>query len=417
VNATVSTRRPGHLLLGAVAGVTLLGLSVSTVLGESRGESHRPDDKAPKSRTEIKHEVKTRPDGVRIQISVRQETEGREASSERNEERERRPSQPPRVAVPSAPPPKSAPEAPAPAPEPPAPVGPSVPDTPAAEAPPEEATPTDLPLVDVVVTDAPAASAAPLFSPSVADEPAVEAPVDEGASLDLAGLEATSAEPSPAEAPIADSPADPVPVAEAPPALFPTDPPFIELPAVTLPPSVSRAAITPRLFVADVLEDVPLPVAKVRMNPDLGLVAVPTWFWVEGYDGRAFGVTRRVNIPAEIGDDVPVADVPRDDPRRRPTSMTIVVTVRPSRYEWTFGDGTRLVTRSLGKPYPQASDVKHTYEHSSLRSPSGFTVGLTIEFTAEYRINGAAAQALPPIRRRYESSYRVQEIQPILTSR
>ena len=97
--------------------------------------------------------------------------------------------------------------------------------------------------------------------------------------------------------------------------------------------------------------------------------------------------------------------------------MTIVVTVRPSRYEWSFGDGTRLVTRSLGKPYPQASDVKHTYEYSSLRSPSGFTVGLTIEFAAEYRVNGGAAQALPPIRRSYESSYRVQEIQPVLTSR
>lgn len=417
MNATVSTRCPGQLLLGAVAGVTLLGLSVSTVLGESRGESHRPDDKAPRSKTEIKHEVKTRPDGVRIRISVRQETEGREASSERNEERERRPSQPPPVAVPNVPRPEPAAEAPVPAPEPPATADPPAPDTPAAEAPPEEAAPTDIRLEDVEVIDAPTASAAPLLRPSVADEPAGESPVDEGASLDLAGIDAAPTEPSPAEAPIGEIPADPVPVAEAPPSLFPTDPPFIELPAVTLPSSVSRAAITPRTFVADVLEDVPLPAAKVRMNPDLGLVAVPTWFWVEGYDGRAFGVSQRINIPAEIGDDVPIDDVPRDDPRRRPTSMTIIVTVRPSRYEWSFGDGTRLVTRSLGKPYPQASDVKHAYEYSSLRSPSGFTVGLTIEFTAAYRINGGAAQALPPIRRSYESSYRVQEIQPVLTSR
>ncbi len=97
--------------------------------------------------------------------------------------------------------------------------------------------------------------------------------------------------------------------------------------------------------------------------------------------------------------------------------MTIVVTVRPSRYEWSFGDGTRTVTRSLGKPYPQASDVKHAYEHSSLQAQGGFAVGLTIEFAAEYRVNGGAAQALPPIRQTYESSYRVQEIQPVLTSR
>ena len=417
MNATASAPRPGHLLLGAAASVSILCLTVSTVLGESRGESHRPDDKVPRSKTEIKHEVKTRPDGVRIRISVRQESEGREASSERNEERERRPSQPPPVAVPSAPLPRPVAEAPVPAPDPPPTADPPIPDTPVTEAPPEEATPTDLPLEDVVVTDAPAASAAPLFSPSVADEPAIEAPVDEAPPIDPAALESASTEPSLAEPPIAEMPADPVPAAAAPSALFPTDPPFIELPAVTLPSSVNRAAIAPRTFVADILEDVPLPTATVRMNPDLGLVAVPTWFWVEGYDGRAFGVSRRVNIPAEIGDDVPADDVPRDDPRRRPTSMTIVVTVRPSRYEWSFGDGKRLVTRSLGKPYPQASDVKHAYEHSSLRSPSGFTVGLTIEFTAEYRINGGATQALPPIRRSYESSYRVQEIQPVLTSR
>jgi hypothetical protein len=417
VNATASAARPGQLLFGTIVGIALIGLSASAVLGEPSGESHRPDDKAPKSRTEIKHEVKTRPDGVRIRISVRQETEGREASSERNEERERRPSQPPPVAVPSRPAPESVNEAPAPAPEPAAPpVDPPVPDTAAAAAQPDEAT-TDMPLVEVVATDAPAASAAPLFSPSVADEPIVEAPVEETPPMATAGLDAAPAEPVPAEPPIADLSADPVPVAEAPPALFPTDPPFIELPAVTLPPSASRSVIASRTFVADVLEDVPLPAAKVRMNPDLGLVAVPTWFWVEGYDGRAFGVSRRINIPAEIGDDVPVEDVPRDDPRRRSTSMTIVVTVRPSRYEWSFGDGTRLVTRSLGKPYPQASDVKHVYEHSSLRSPSGFTVGLTIEFAAEYRVNRGAAQALPPIRRSYESSYRVQEIQPVLTSR
>jgi hypothetical protein len=270
---------------------------------------------------------------------------------------------------------------------------------------------------DLATDDTPVAPAAPLFNPSVADDVRIETPVEAAAPVVPALFGPEPAGPAPTAPPIADVPTDPVPVAAAPPVLFPTDPPFIELLPVTLPPSTSRAAIAPRVFVADILEDVPVPSVKVRMNPDLGLVAVPTWFWVEGYDGREFGVSRRINIPAEIGDDVPVDDVPRDDPRRRPTSVAIVVTLRPSRYEWSFGDGTTVVSRSLGKPYPQASDVKHTYEHSSLRSPGGFAVGLTIEFAAEYRVNGGAAQALPPIRRTYESSYRVQEIQPVLTSR
>ena len=411
MNATANAPQPGRFLCILATGLVFLLLPVSTVLGESRGESYRPDDKTPKSRTEIKHDVRTRPDGVRIRISVRQETEGREASSHSGEERSepQRQTRPAPEAAPQAPEPTAAPST--------APPTPPVEDMPAVETP-QEATASSVPPVDEsLATDSQTVSARPLFNPSIADDTSEVTAVDEQPEVDATGLETTAGDPPPPDAPVADLPVDAVPVAEAPPALFPTTPPFIELPPVTVPASANRAAIAPRLFVTDVLEDVPLPTARVRMNPDLGLVAVPTWFWVEGYDGRAFGVSRQINIPAEIGDDVPVADVPRDDPRRRPTSMSIAVTVRPSRYEWSFGDGSRLVARTLGKPYPQASDVKHTYEESSLRSPSGYTVGLTIEFAAEYRINGGAAQALPPILRSYESSYRVQEIQPVLTSR
>lgn len=418
MNATASAGCPGRIVAVSLVGIGLLCLSVPTVFGESRGESHRPDEKAPRSRTEIKHQVKTRSDGVQIRISVRQETEGREASSERNEARERQPSQAQPVTGSNAQPPAPLTAPSAPLEDPPAPPDEApVAELPAAQTSIEEVAPPDTPAADEVTTDAPAASAAPLFSPSVADTFPMEAASDGDPPVDTPLLDAAPGESTPSEAPVADIPTDPAPVAEAPAVLFPTDPPFIELPPVTLPPSTSRAAIAPRVFVADILEDVPLPSAKVRMNPDLGLVAVPTWFWVEGYDGQEFGVSQRVNIPAEIGDDVPFNEVPRDDPRRRPTAMTVSVTVRPSSYEWSFGDDTRLVTRSLGRPYPQASDVKHTYEFSSLRAPSGFTVRLTIEFAAEYRINGGAAQALPPIRRSYESSYRVQEIQPVLTNR
>ena len=417
MNATASARPSGRIIPVALIGIGLLCLSVPTVFGESRGESHRPDEKAPRSRTEIRHEVKTRSNGVQIRISVRQETEGREGSSERTEARERQPvrTQPSSASnAPLAPP--AAP--PAPPTEPPAPPAePPVAELATAQATSGEVAPPDAPPADEVTTDAPAASAAPLFSPSVAEALPMGVTTEREPQVDTLPLVTVPAESTPADAPVADVPVDPAPVAETPPVLFPTDPPFVELPPVTLPSSTSRTAITPRIFVADVLEDVPLPSARVRMNPDLGLVAVPTWFWVEGYDGREFGVSRRINIPAEIGDDVPFDEVPRGDPRRRATAMIISVTVRPSSYEWSFGDNTRLVTRSLGRPYPQASDVKHTYEFSSFRSPSGFTVRLTIEFAAEYRINGGAVQALPPIRRSYESSYRVQEIQPVLTNR
>ena len=418
MNAMSSARRSRPFLISALVGLGLLTLSVATVLGEPRGESHRPDDTIPRSKTEIRQEVRTRSDGVQIRISVRQETEGRPASSERADGGPRRPVQTQPVDAPTIPPPATAPPPPVMPIDPPAAsVEPPVEADVVAPVPSEEAEATGAPPAELEDPIGPAASAAPLFNPSVADVTPASDTTADATPIDAAAPDAATVDSNPVDAPVADIPADTVPVAEAPPGLFPTTPPLIELPPVTLPASATRAAIAPRVFVADILQDVPLPTAKVRMNPDLGLVAVPTWFWLEGYDGRAFGASRRVNIPAEIGADVSFDDVPRDDPRRRPTAMTVTVTVRPSRYEWSFGDDTRLVASTLGKPYPQASDVKHTYEFSSLHSPAGFTVGLTIEFAAEYRINGGAAQALPPIRRSYESSYRVQEIQPVLTSR
>ena len=87
------------------------------------------------------------------------------------------------------------------------------------------------------------------------------------------------------------------------------------------------------------------------------------------------------------------------------------------RYEWSFGDGSGAVTQSLGHAYPEVSDVRHSYEYSSLGFPGGFPVRLTIEFAAEYRVNGGAAQPLASTSRSYNAAYRVQEIQSVLTNR
>ncbi|MCL5107381.1 MAG: hypothetical protein M1401_00610 [Chloroflexi bacterium] len=171
----------------------------------------------------------------------------------------------------------------------------------------------------------------------------------------------------------------------------------------------------PREVALNALGQVPFPEVKLRASPGLGLVAVPGWFWVEGYDGSPLGVARTVSIPPEIGPEVPLAVVPADDPRRQPTSFTVEVRVSPSKYEWSFGDGATLVTGSLGSPFPAESDIQHTYEHSSLQHPSGFPLRLTFEFTSEFRVNGGAWVGLPAVQRVYEAGYRVQEVQPVLT--
>ena len=165
------------------------------------------------------------------------------------------------------------------------------------------------------------------------------------------------------------------------------------------------------------LGHVPLPNIELRSNPALGLVHLPGWFWVEGYDGRPFGIERRVTVPPEVGDDVPFDVVPMDDPRRQETHYTVEVRIWPTQYEWDFGDGQRLATHSLGKAHPVESDIQHTYEHSSLGLPQGFPVRLTVTFEAEYRVNGGPAQGLPSFQQTYEYGYRVQEIQSVLTQR
>ncbi len=180
-------------------------------------------------------------------------------------------------------------------------------------------------------------------------------------------------------------------------------------------PAGNGDSTDPREVALDALGHVPLPNIQLRMNPSLGLVALPGWFWVEGYDGRPFGLQRRVTVPPEVGSDVPDTVVSADDPRRQETHFTVEVRVWPSRYEWDFGDGKAVVADSLGKPYPAESDIQHTYEHSSLGLPEGFPVRLTVTFNAEFRVNGGAPQALPSIQQTYEDGYRVQEIQSILT--
>ncbi len=165
------------------------------------------------------------------------------------------------------------------------------------------------------------------------------------------------------------------------------------------------------------LSQIPLPDLKIRMNPGLGLVAVPGWFWVEGYDGQPISGSQTVSLPPEVGSDVSIDDVPADDSRRSQSSYSVQVSVRPTRYEWSFGDGKTETTQSLGKAYPSESDIKHTYEFSSLKFSEGFPIRVKVEFSSEYRVNNGSPTALSPIQRTYEANYRVQEAQAILASR
>lgn len=175
--------------------------------------------------------------------------------------------------------------------------------------------------------------------------------------------------------------------------------------------------LEPREVAVEVLEQIPLPDMQVRMNPNVGLVALPAWFWLEGFDGAAITRSRTVDVPPLTDSSVPLDVVPADDPSRQGTSFRVDVRVWPVRYAWTFGDGGAHVTESLGRAYPQVSDIQHVYQYSSLRFRNGYPVRAEAEFAAEFRVDGGPPRPLPPVQRRYDAEYRVQEIQAVLTRR
>jgi hypothetical protein len=177
-----------------------------------------------------------------------------------------------------------------------------------------------------------------------------------------------------------------------------------------LPPDVrpgGGGGLDPHSVALDILSHIPLPDIQIRMNPGLGLVNLPGWFWLEGYDGQPFGESRTIVIPPANP----------EDPNDHGTSFTVEVRVWASRYGWDFGDGKSLVKTSLGRRYPAESDIQHTYQHSSLAYPGGFPVRLTVEYAAEYRVNGGPPSGLPSVVRAHGAAYRVQEVQPVLILR
>jgi len=175
-------------------------------------------------------------------------------------------------------------------------------------------------------------------------------------------------------------------------------------PAPDAPPDVrpnGNGGTDPHDVALDMIAHIPLPDIHLKVNPDLGLVAIKEWFWIDGYDGQPFGQSRTVTLPP------PAPGLP-------PTSFTVTVRLWPRQYDWSFGDGQDVITQSIGKAYPQESDIQHVYQHSSFAFAQGYPLWLTVEYGAEFRVNGGAPQPLPAIRHTYQAIHRVQEIQSIL---
>lgn len=160
---------------------------------------------------------------------------------------------------------------------------------------------------------------------------------------------------------------------------------------------------------------VPYPDVQIGVNPaPLGLTGLSSWFWIQGYDGRPLNAATTINVAPQIP-----AAYPGDCPPPPGATLEVTVQLTPFAYTWTFGDQSAMgtvTTTSLGKAYPQASDIQHRYETTSLGHPDGFPVTVTMRLHARYQANGAAWQDLPDASRTYTQTYQVQQAQTVVVN-
>lgn len=154
---------------------------------------------------------------------------------------------------------------------------------------------------------------------------------------------------------------------------------------------VDGDAVDPVSVALELLNHLPIPNISIEANPSTGLVALPSWFWVDGYDGSLIGSSDTLS------------------------GIQVDVEVEPLLYRWSFGDGGAVATTSLGHRYPIESDIQHVYEQSSLAAGGAYTIAVEVTFAARYRVNGGVWEALDPITRTFSDNYRVQQLQSVLT--
>jgi hypothetical protein len=135
-----------------------------------------------------------------------------------------------------------------------------------------------------------------------------------------------------------------------------------------------------------VVDDIPVDLANIQARPEgRAVTGIPSYFWVEGYDGKPIEGTVR----------------------NGPVSVDVAVTLR--RVTWDFGDGTpALTTTDLGEAWPRRSEIRHAY-----RDRGTYTVTITLRLPATFTVNGGDVTDLPDIVRTASLTYVVDEVQAV----
>lgn len=157
----------------------------------------------------------------------------------------------------------------------------------------------------------------------------------------------------------------------------------------------------------------PWPDLRIRAKPDnLGLTGLPSWFWIEGYNGGLFTASKHIHL-----DGLP--NVQAGCPSGPGADEDVLVRVIPFAYDWLFGDHlptSSLATTSLGVPYPQAERaITHQYQTTSAGNsdPDGFAVAVIAHFRVQFQV-GAGWQTLAEVNRQATMAYKVAQAYPVI---
>jgi hypothetical protein len=178
--------------------------------------------------------------------------------------------------------------------------------------------------------------------------------------------------------------------------------------------------IDPWTLAVSAEHEAPPPPVTLKANPDPGVVAIPSWFWVAGYSGEP--ITYSKTQHASHTECRLLAGVP--DCHTVDDSVTVNVRLTPTSYAWNFGDGRTGSIQSyppengLGRPYTDAvhaSPVQWSYEFDSRDFSSGFPIKLTITFSGAFQANGGGWQGLPDIDDNWTTGLVMRQVQTLNT--
>ncbi|MEO3852616.1 hypothetical protein ABGB09_34205 [Streptomyces sp. B8F3] len=166
-----------------------------------------------------------------------------------------------------------------------------------------------------------------------------------------------------------------------PPVWLPEGPPGEEADAGPSPATLAERAY----------EQLQLPGPDIASSPSGDqLVQVPTWLWLEGWEP----VSATASVPG----------------------VSVRATARPTRAEWSLGDGSTVVCRGPGTPYQAKGDPSrpspdcgHTYRSSSAGQPGDeYPVSVEVRWTVSWSGAGQSG-TFPGLTTQATTAFRVDE--------